>query len=184
MECNTCLHQSSTHCVCATLVSSSVVITCFGVLAVLSIVHHVIVLHTHHFWTVDVVEWHLLGFTQSTCHPLHQSLHLVVGTKVLANDGFHFKVVWQLTSAHTHKSYSSITIIRVPSNTSHHTPHGSMNQQCIFDTCHTPYHNHIHLFATTNTASVVMMCVLGLDKVEWKAQEVKAGRHTWWMLWL
>ena len=49
-----------------------------------------------------------------------------------------------------------------------------MNQQCIFDTCHTPYHNHIHLFATTNTASVVMMCVLGLDKVQWKGQGVKS----------
>ena len=26
--------------------------------------------------------------------------------------------------------------------------------------------NHIHLFPTTNTASVVMVCVLGLDKVQ------------------
>ena len=29
-----------------------------------------------------------------------------------------------------------------------------------------PHHNHIHLFPTTNTASVVMMCVVGLDKVQ------------------
>ena len=41
-----------------------------------------------------------------------------------------------------------------------------MSQQCCCDTCHTPHHNHIHLFPATSTASVVMVCVLGLDKVE------------------
>ena len=65
---------------------------CFCALAVVPVVHHAIVLHIHHIWTVDVVEWHPHGFTQSTCHPLHQPLH-IVGIKLLANDGFHFKVV-------------------------------------------------------------------------------------------
>ena len=65
--------------------------------------------HTHHIWTVDVVEWHPHGFTQSTCHPLHQPLRLVVAIKSLANDGFHFKVVWQVTIAH--RSNPSITLI-------------------------------------------------------------------------
>ena len=41
-----------------------------------------------------------------------------------------------------------------------------MCQHCWCGTCHTPHHNHIHLFPTTNTASVVMVCVLGLYKVE------------------
>ena len=70
MECITCLHQSSTRCVCATLVPSSVVITllwCFGCGACCSPCH--CASHMHHIWTVDVVEWHPRGFTISTCPP-------------------------------------------------------------------------------------------------------------------
>ena len=100
MECNTRLHQSSTRCVCATLVSSGVAITLVLWLWCLLFTTPLCFTLTHHIWTVDVVEWHPRGFTQSTCHPLHQPLHLVVAIKMLANDGLHFKVVWQLTSAH------------------------------------------------------------------------------------
>ena len=102
MKCNTRLHQSSTRRVCH-----------FGIIRCGH--HFALVLwlwcllfttplcftHTQHIWTMDVVEWHLRGFTQSTRHPLHQPLHLVVVTKVLTNDGFHFKVVWQVVNAHT-----------------------------------------------------------------------------------
>ena len=39
---------------------------------------------------------------------------------------------------------------------SYHMVQWASNAVC--DTCHTPHHNHIHLFLTTNTASVVMVC--------------------------
>ena len=77
---------------------------------------------------MDVVEWHPRGFTQSTCHPLHQPLHLVVAIKSLAYDGFHFKVVWKLTTAHTGPIHQSPPSERLP--TPRITPHDSMCQHC------------------------------------------------------
>ena len=91
----------NTLCVCVTLVPSSVTITllwCFGCGACCSPFH--CASHKYHIWTVGIVEWHTRGFTQSTCHPLYQPPHVAV-IKALANDGLHFKVVWQVTIVHT-----------------------------------------------------------------------------------
>ena len=77
---------------------------------------------------MGIVEWHTRGFTQSICYLLHQPFHLVVGIKTLANDGFHFKVVWQVTNAHTGPIHQSPSSECLP--TPHITPHGSMGQQC------------------------------------------------------
>ena len=95
---------------------------CFGALAVVPVVHEAIVLHKHmhHFWTVDVAVWHPRGFTQSTYPPLHQPLHIVVVIKTLPMMVSTSKSFGK-SPVHTHGSNPSITIIRVPSNTSHHT---------------------------------------------------------------
>ena len=102
---------------------------CFGALAVVSVAHHAIVLHT----CITFGQWMLLSGTHVASqsppvHPLHQPFHLVVYIKVLANDGFHFKVVWQVTSAHTGPIHQSPSSECLP--TPHITPHGSMGQQC------------------------------------------------------
>ena len=117
------------HVVCVTLLPSSVVITllwCFCCGAYCSpdnCASHTCTPHLD-----SVFEWQPRGFTQSTCHPLHQQLHLVVATKVHANDGFHFKVVWQVTITDTGPIHQSPSSECLP--TPHITPHGSMSEQC------------------------------------------------------
>ena len=147
------------HVVCVTLVPSSVAITllwCFGCGVCCSPRH--CASHMHHIWTVDVVEWHPCGFTQSTYPPLHQPLHLVVAIKVLANDGFHFKVVWQVTIAHTqvqsinHHHQSAFQHLA-----SHHMAQWVSNVDVTLATHHITITS--TCFPPPNTASVVMVCV-------------------------
>ena len=119
MECITCLHQSLTSCVCAIFGA----IQCghhFALvlwLLCLLFITPMCFTHAHHIWTVDVVEWYPRGFTQSISFPLH----LVVGIKVLTNDGFHFTVVWRVTNAHTGSTHRPSP--KCPP-TPHNIPHG------------------------------------------------------------
>ena len=121
MECITCLHQSSTRCVCATLVPSSVEHHfCFGALAVVPVVHHPIVLHVH----TTYGQWMMLSGTHMASHSppaIHITSH---STLLLASKWLPMMVStsksFGKSPLHTHRSNPSITIIRVPSNTSHH----------------------------------------------------------------
>ena len=123
VECITRLHQSSTRCVCHVGA-----IQCGHHFAICCSPNHC-TSHTHaSHWTVDVVKWHTRYFKQSTCHPLHQALYLVVAIKMLANDSFHFKVVWQVTIAHTGPMHQSPSSECLP--TPHITQHGTMGQKC------------------------------------------------------
>ena len=67
MECITCLHQSSTHCVCHFGAIQCGNHFALALLAVVPVVHHAIVLHVHTIFG----QWMLLSGTHMASHSLH-----------------------------------------------------------------------------------------------------------------